>query len=83
MPISEKPGVLWFMGSQSWTWLNYWTATKNFKSCYKAKVLQAEVYWPKDGHANQWNRIETSEINPSYGQCAFNKDANTVQWGKG
>ena len=37
-----------------------------------------------DGHVDQWNRIESLEINLHiYSQLIFDSDAKTAQWGNG
>ena len=35
-------------------------------------------HWHKDRHIDQWNRIESPEINPQY----ISKGAKTIQRGK-
>ena len=57
--------------------------TPDFRIYHKDTVFKTTWCWHKSRHRDQWNRIESLEMNSyTFGQLIYNKVGKNTQWRK-
>ena len=55
----------------------------DFRQYYKAAIVKKGLYWYKNRHTDQRNRVENPDINPdTFGQLIFDKGGKNIKWEK-
>lgn len=49
---------------------------------YKAAIIKTKLCWRENREIDQWNKIDSTEVNSRYSRLIFDKEAKVIQQSK-